>query len=165
MGVDARGGAVAVDDGQEALDEIAQLFRRNGGVFDERDRLRVFLHGHRQAERRLAQAPDSLLLRQIRFRMIRVAQATRPQILLQRCEPRRQVLLPIRVELDAQRGRGIALNEGAANTFERLVLPRVIENGFVHHLDGGRSVPQDHRGGRKRFQQVGEHDHHHRLPA
>jgi len=42
-------------------------------------------------------------------------------------------------------------------------LTGVVEDGFVHHVDGGRFVVQDHRSGRKRFEQMLEADHHPRL--
>ena len=43
------------------------------------------------------------------------------------------------------------------------ILARVVEDGFVHHFDRRGLVAQDHRRGGERFQQVGEHDHHHRF--
>ena len=52
VGVDAGRGAVARDECEETLDVVAQLLRRDRRVLDERKRLRVPLHRHRQPERR-----------------------------------------------------------------------------------------------------------------
>ena len=49
------------------------------------------------------------------------------------------------------------------DALERRVLPRVVEDGLVHHLDRGGLVAQDHRRGGERFEQVGELDHQHGL--
>ena len=43
------------------------------------------------------------------------------------------------------------------------VLPRVIEDGFIHHFHRRRLVVEDHGGRRQRFQQMLEADHHHRF--
>ena len=60
--VDARRRPVARDDREKPLDVVAQLLGRDGRVFHERQRFGVALHRHRQAERRLAQAPDARLV-------------------------------------------------------------------------------------------------------
>ena len=74
MGIDPRRGVVVVDDVEEAGYEIAQLFRRDGGVLDERYRLGVAFHGRGKAQGRFAQAPDSGLRRQVRLRAVGVAE-------------------------------------------------------------------------------------------
>ena len=66
--VDAGRRAVPRDDGEEALDVVAQLLGRDRRVLDERERLGVVLHRHRQAERGFAQAPDARLCRRGRAR-------------------------------------------------------------------------------------------------
>ena len=60
--------SVLANDAEKAFDVVAQLLRRDGRVLDERDRLGVVLHRHRQAERRFAQAPDARLLAQVESR-------------------------------------------------------------------------------------------------
>ncbi len=59
MRVDSRVRAVLPNHGEEPIDVVAQSFRRHGRVFDERQRLRVALHGHRQAQCRFADATKS----------------------------------------------------------------------------------------------------------
>ena len=158
MRVNARGGVVRVDDFEKAPDERAQLLRRNRGVFHERDRLRVFLHRHRKTQRGFAQAPDLRLRRRIGFGVIVIAEAARAQICFERGKARRQVFFAVAIKLDAQHRLRIALHEAGANLFQSRVLARVVENGLVHHLDGGglvragsqarrRAIPADRRRG------------------
>ena len=63
--VDAGDGAVAGDQLLEARDVVAQPLGRHRGVLDERDRLGVALHRHRQPERRLAHVPHPRLRRRV----------------------------------------------------------------------------------------------------
>src|SRR5690606_32189825 len=44
--IDSRARFVLTDDGEKSFDVVAQFFRRDGGVFDEGDRLRLVLHRH-----------------------------------------------------------------------------------------------------------------------
>ena len=91
--VDAGRGAVPRDDLQEPLDVVAQLLGRDRGVLDERDRLGVALHRHRQAERRLAQAPDPRLVAAGRARGGSDSRSRAPRrSRFERLEPRRQVV-------------------------------------------------------------------------
>ena len=57
----------------KAVDVIAQFLGRDGGVFDEGERLRIFLHRHRKTERGFAQIPDAGLLR--KFERVEIAVA------------------------------------------------------------------------------------------
>ena len=81
VGVDAGRGAVRADQCQEALDVVAQPLGRHRRVLDERDRLGVLLHRHRQAQAGLAQAPDARLGGQVGGVVEVIAEAVRPQVL------------------------------------------------------------------------------------
>ena len=153
----------ALDDGQEALDVVAQLFGRDGGVFDERERLGVGLHRHRQAERRLAQAPDVRLRRRVEHAVVPVAQPVRAQVALDGIQARRQILVAVAIELDAQQRARVAVDEAAAQRVERGALPGVIEDELVHHLDRRRAMPEDDGRRGERLEQIVELDGEHRL--
>ena len=87
--VDAGHGVVLAHDPEKALDVIAQLLGRHRGVFNERQRLAVALHRHRQTERRLAEAPDARLIRRRDHTPPSTAEARRGERQLQRVESRR----------------------------------------------------------------------------
>ena len=154
---------MAVNDGEEPFDVVAQLLRRHRRVFHKRDGLRVFLHRHRKTQRRLAQAPDLRLRRKIGFRVISVTEILRPQILLQRDQTRRQILLPVRIKFHTQRGARIARNKQIPDKIQPRILARIIQNRLVHHLNRGRRMRKDYRRGRQRLQQVRKRNHHHRF--
>src|SRR5687768_15069869 len=122
MGVDARGRAVAADDLEEALDEVAQALGRDRRVLDEGERLVVVLHRHREPQAGLAYAPDPRLRGQVRGVKIAVAVARRAQIALERLEARRQVARLVAVELDAEQRARVAFDERAALALELRVL-------------------------------------------
>ena len=138
MGIDAGRRPVPADHLQEVVDVVAELLRRDGRVFDERQRLGITLHGHRQAECGLAKGPDRALAGLVERAMIAVAEPARGEIALERIEAGRQVFFRVGVELDAQQSRGIALDEGPLQPFKRGALPGVIEDEPVHHLDRRR---------------------------
>ena len=151
--VDAGPRAMGGDDLQKAIDVVAQLFGRDRRVLDERQRLLVALHRHREAERGFAEAPDARLIRCGLGASPAAPKSRRGQLLLDGGEPRRQVLRVVVVELDAQERARLALQDAAAQPIERRALPRVIEDEAIHHLDRRRPVPQD---GRRRLQGVEE---------
>jgi hypothetical protein len=95
--------------------------------------------------------------------VVGIPKTSRPQIVFQRLEPRRQVLFPVRIDLDAQNGSWVAFDEHVANAVDGGILASEIQNGFVHHFDGRRIMLQDRRRGGQRFQQVVEHDYHQAL--
>ena len=80
--VDSGRGSVIAHDLQEPADVLAQFFGRDGRVFDERDRLGVFLHRHRETQRGFAQAPDACLRDGIGIGVIAVTELARAQIFL-----------------------------------------------------------------------------------
>ena len=102
MRVDTGRRAVSRDDAEEALDVVAQPLGSNSRVLDEGERLRVLPHGHRQAQSRLSQAPDTRLRREFKRVVIAIAKPVRAKVLFERLEPRREVLGAIVVELDAE---------------------------------------------------------------
>ncbi len=156
--VDAGRAAVAPDDREEALDVIAKLLRRDGSVFDERERLGVALHRHREAERRLAEAPDARLIGGARRAPPRAADARAGEGALQRFKSRRQILRAVGVELDAEKRASISLKDAPSQRVERGALPRVVEDELVHHLNGRWAVAQDKRCGAQGVEQLFELD-------
>ena len=92
VGVNAGGGAVAAEQVQEAADELAEFLGRDGGVFDEGDRLGVLLDGHREAERSFAQAPDSGLLLGVSVGVVTIAEGSCCKVRFERLEARRRGL-------------------------------------------------------------------------
>ena len=74
------------------------------------------------------------------------AEAGRRELLLQRVQPRRQILGAIAVELDAQQRARIGLQDAAPQRVERGALFRVVEDEAVHHLDRRRAMTQEHSG-------------------
>ena len=67
--------------------------------------------------------------------MAATVESARAEIVLERIEPRRQVVGAIAVELDAeQRGR-FAVHERLPESMQIGALPGVIEDEGVHHLD------------------------------
>ena len=106
--VDAGDRVVLANDREEPLDVVAQLLRRDRGVLDERQRLGVALHRHRQAERGFAEAPDPRLIGGGHRSPPRAAAAGRGEVALERVEARRQLLGAIAVELDAEQRPGVA---------------------------------------------------------
>ena len=62
MRIDAGGRLVPFHDLQESLDVVAEFFGGDRGVLDERERLGVALHRHRQSQRCLAETPDAGLI-------------------------------------------------------------------------------------------------------
>ncbi len=122
-----------------------QFFRSNSRVFDERDRLGVFLHRHRKAQRGFAKAPDSRLCRQGPSRR---DSDSRSRARADRCFERDQVGaedLPcgrhrIRRTVwppDRRRSRP------GGCLIERGVLPGIVQNGLVHHLDRRRLMCEE----------------------
>ena len=94
------------------------------------------LHGHRQAERRLPQAPHAGLRGQVEHVVITVPESLCAQVPFDGRQPRREVLLAIGVELDAQERCRVSLDESAAERVERDALTGVVEDELVHDLDG-----------------------------
>ena len=110
--VDARRRAVLANDVEEPVDVVAQPLGRDRRVLDERQRLGIVLHRHRQAERRLAQAPDRRLRRPGRARG---DSDSRDAARAGRVRARRAAaagLGVVGVELDAQQRARIAFDEG-----------------------------------------------------
>ncbi len=158
VGVDAGGRPMLADQREETRDVVAQPLGCHGRVLDERDRLCRLTHGHRQAECRLAQSPDTLLCRQIERVDVAVAVAARAEIGFERLEPRRQVVGLIGVEFDAEQRTRIAVDEGSPQAIEGRALLRVVEDEAVHDLDRRRPVGQDERRRFESFEQLPELD-------
>ena len=135
MGVHARRRAVPLDDREEPGNVVAKLLRRNRGVLYERERFRFGLHRHRQTERRLPKAPDASLSGQIELPVVAVPESLLTQVALDRVQPRWQVLVPIRVELDAQERARVSVDETAAQRLECGALARMVKDEPVHDLD------------------------------
>ena len=162
MCIDARYAAVAPDHREELVDVVAQHLRLDGRVLDERERLVVPFHGHRQAERHLAEAPDACLIGERHQAAIDALE--RLEVAFDGLEPRRQILRAVRVELDVQQRAGIVgLQDAAPHPIHRRILARVVEDEPVHHLDGRRLVLQDDRRRGERIEQLVELDREHRL--
>ncbi len=81
----------------------------------------------------------------------------------QRVETRRQLVVAIAVELDAQQRAGIGVENRAAQGVERGALARVIEDEAIHHFDCRRTMLQDRGHRRERVEQMLELDGQHRL--
>ena len=113
VGVDAGLDLVPPDDPEKPLDVVAQPVGRDRRIFDERQRLGVVLHGHRQAERDLANAPHPGLCIGRQHVVVAIAEPVVTQVLLERVQARGEVLGPIRVELHAQDRPGVSLDEAA----------------------------------------------------
>ena len=140
------------DDRQEAFDVVAQPLGRDRRVFDERQRLGIVPHGHRQPEARFTQAPDSRLRREVECVIVAVAETVSSQIAFECVESRREVFGAVGVELDAEERARVAVDETLSQCLERRALARVIENRLVHHLDRRRAMSKDERGGGQRFE-------------
>ena len=74
VAVVAGAGAVLVDDIAEADEELRQLRRIDGAVFDKRDRLSFAFHSEQQAEPGFAHLPDAGLLGGIKRADIGIAE-------------------------------------------------------------------------------------------
>ena len=137
----------------------------------------VTLDRHRQTERGLTQPPDACLVgRRSRTPCAR-ARSPYGEITLERVQPGRQFLWVVGVELDTEERAWVAAKHCAPHLVEHGVLPRVAEDGAVHHLDGRRCVLeyrwrhgervkqffeldcQNRRGGRERHQFEPSLDH------
>ena len=161
MGVHARRRLVPPDDVQEPCDVVAQPFRSHRRVLHERQRLRIVLRGHREAECGLAHAPDPRLRRRFERVVIPIAEAPAAQVRFECVEARRQVVGGIRVELDAQERTGLTIDEGLAEPVQRRVLAGVVQDEAVHHLNGGWPVGENGRRRFERTEKIGELDRHH----
>jgi len=102
------------DELKKFLDVVAQFLRRDRGVLHKRKGLGVAFHGHGKAKGGFAQAPDARLPRQVERVMKAVTQTARAQVLLDRLEPRRQVFLPIAINLNAEQSAWLAFDEALA---------------------------------------------------
>ena len=163
VGIDTGRRPMPGDDRKKVADIVAKLLRRDGRVFHEGDRLRVAFHRHREAERRFANLPDRLLRRRVGGAAIATVESARDEVLLERIEPRRQIVDAIAVQLDAeQRGR-LPVDERLPEPMQIGALPGVIEDECVHHLDCRRVVPEDRRRRRERVEQIRELDHEDRF--
>jgi hypothetical protein len=127
MRIDAGRRVVGAHDADEALDVVAQALRRHRRILDERQRLGVVLHRHRQSEAGFPQAPDARLCRRIDGMGVAVAEAIGTQVGLERLQAGRQVLLPVAIELDAQQRPRVAVDEAAAQRLEGGALAGVVE--------------------------------------
>ena len=67
--------------------------------------------------------------------MVAVPKSPLTQVTLDRVQPRRKVLVPIRVELDAEERTRVSVDEPAAQRVECGALARVVEDEPVHDLD------------------------------
>ena len=162
--VDAGDGVVAFHQREEPLDVVAQPLRRHRRVLDERHRLAVALHGHRQAERRLAEAPDARLGRGVGHPRGAAAQAG---------AAKRRARPPPCAAADRRRDRRRTRRRAAPSrplprvdrrvAVERRVLLRVAEDEVVHHLHRRRSVLEDERRRAERVEQLVELERQHGL--
>ena len=96
---------------EESIDVVAQPLGGDGRVFDERERLVVVLHRHRQAEAGFANAPDAGLRGQVQRVEVAVAVSVRSEVAFERLQAGRQLLGAIGVELHAEERARIAGDE------------------------------------------------------
>src|SRR5262245_46011303 len=111
MCVYARGRIVPTHNLQEPRDVRTQPVWRDCCVLDKWQRLGITLHCHRQAQRRLTQAPDSTLLLSGGRAMVVISVVLGSKVALERVQFVKQILGPLPIKLHDKNGAWIALYE------------------------------------------------------
>ena len=156
VGVHASRRPVLPHDLEEPGDVVAKALGRHRGVLDERQRLFVRLHRHRQAERGFTQRPDPCLGVGLDGPVKVRAEPTGLQVTLERCKPWRKVPGVVRIELNTEERRRVALDEALPQRVELRTPFGVVEDEAIHDFDRGRFVREDERRGPERFEKIVE---------
>jgi hypothetical protein len=78
---------------------------------------------------------------EVQHRVITVAEASFMQLTFEGVQARREILVSVGVELDAEKRCRIPVDDPATERVERGVVTSVIEDELVHDLDGRWTVP------------------------